>query len=244
MTAVDRSRVEAAQIAELASEFARTVILGVSLSDLTRLSQVDAVRRIASIQRNIVELRASVASLSERIEGLNALRSKYEPSSPAPGESDPGVQVQVSGGRFLALQRQMIGLESERVDTTEQLRKAEYDLRKYEATARVATKWDEIVKSKDTPESMLRQMAAILQEERNGLADDEENTSVVAAIADLEVPLASARARFEGTLITPSTVVVLREGPAVYWLILAGIAFGFAVWLFLARAVTFSTQES
>ena len=226
----------AVRLAELAIRYARHVLFRVTLTDWIPPWRAQVSREQVDIQAAILSDRASLSSISRRIDDLERLREKFKEIATV-NPQIAGVQVQVSGPRYLSIVQQLVGLESERIDLTENLRQTEASLPKIEALNRLVARFEEIFKAEPNAEQAVRQMEAVVLDELK--KSDAAATPLAERLAIVTVwkSVAGHRDRFIDGLFSPPTAVVRREAPLRSLFTFGGALLGLIGWLLSYRLI-------
>jgi hypothetical protein len=230
VSATDRDAKLAAEMADVALQFARDALLRISLMDAIRVWRVEAAAELATVRSEIITHRERIESLSRRITEMQRIRDSYRDGAPV-AAPDASVQVQVTGPRYLSPTQQIVGLEAERIDEAEQLKLAEQSVQRLETIGRIGGGFDKLLDGESDASKALQLMADELARQFGGSEHSAPPLPVTAAVSELERVLVGLRARFVDAAAIPRWPTVRREGPGRLLLAAGGALAGFAVWL-------------
>jgi hypothetical protein len=230
VSATDRNAKLAAEMADVALQFARDALLRISLMDALRVWNVESVAELAAARSAIINHRGAIESLSRRIGEMQRIRDSYRDGAPV-AAPDASVQVQVTGPRYLSPSQQVVGLEAERIDETEGLKLAEQSAQRLEMIGRIGSGFDKLLDGEIDASKALQLMADELARQFSGSERSAAPLPVAAAVSEMERVLVGLRARFVDAAAIPRTPTVRREGPGRLLLAAGGAVAGFAIWL-------------
>ena len=228
--ATDRDAKLAAEMADVALQFARDALLRISRMDALRAWNVEAAAELAAARSAIIAHRGTVESLSRRIAEMQRIRDSYRDGAPV-AAPDAAVQVQVTGPRYLSLSQQIVGLEAERIDETEQIKLAEQAAQRLEVIGRIGGGFDKLLDGESDASKALQLMADELSRQFGGSERSAAPLPVAAGVSEMERVLVGLRARFVDAAAIPRRPVARREGPGRLLLAAGGALAGFAIWL-------------
>ena len=230
VSATDRDAKLAAEMADVALQFARDALLRISLMDGLRVWNVEAVAELAATRSAIIAHRGTVESLSRRIAEMQRIRDSYRDGAPA-AAPDAAVQVQVTGPRYLSPSQQIVGLEAGRIDEAEQLKLAEQSAQRLEVIGRIGGAFDKLLDGESDASKVLQLMTDELARQFVGAERATVPLPQAAAVSEMERVLVRLRARFVDAAAIPRTPTVRREEPGPLLLAAGGALVGFAIWL-------------
>jgi hypothetical protein len=220
-TVTDRDPVKAQFIAEMAIRFVRYVALRVALTDLIPPWRQQIEREAMDWRVKLASMTSDLEASQRRIKDLEALRDRFKEFAAA-NPTVSGVQVQVTGPRYLSVVQQLIGLESERVDMREQQRQAIDAVTRTEVLRRLVLQFEEIYKTERNLDRATARMEEIaVAEVRAAEAPGVPLANRIAAIGALRT-ISGLRERFVDALFLPPSAVVRPDGLPRSWLLLAG----------------------
>jgi hypothetical protein len=220
----------AAEMADVALQFARDALLRISLMDAIRVWRVEAAAELSAVRSEIIVHRGNVESLSRRIGEMQRIRDGYRDAGPA-AAPDASVQVQVTGPRYLSPTQQIVGLEAERIDEAEALKLAEQHAQRLEVIGRIGGGFDKLLDDETDAGQALKLMADALARQFDGAGRTTAPLPVAAAVSEMERVIVGLRARFVDASAIPRTPIVRRQGPGGLPLAAGGALLGFAIWL-------------
>jgi hypothetical protein len=230
VSATDRDAKLAAEMADVALQFARDVLLRISLMDVLRAWNVEGAAKLAAVRSTIIADRGTVESLSRRIGEMQHIRDSYRDGAPVVAP-DTSVQVQVTGPRYLSPSQQIVGLETERIDVAEQLKLAEQSAQRLEVIGRIGGGFDKLLDGESDASKALQLMVDELARQFGSRERLAAPLPVAAAVSEMERVLVGLRARFVDAAAIPHAPIALREGPGRPLLAVGGALAGFAIWL-------------
>lgn len=225
VTVIGADREVTTRLAALAVEFARDTLLYAHVSKLIRAWSIDAIEEEARISSSKIAIQSDIQSLSNKLDALEKVRTKYQEINPSPASQS--VQVQVQGAKHLSPVQQVVGIESELVEKREALQLLEQRLVLKRTLIHFANGLRE-PPSKDSGRGYYARMEKafeLLKSQRIG--DAASNLSVAGALREVELGLASLRSRYLDTYFTPQ---LERSGFRAGTATVTGVGIGFVVW--------------
>ncbi|WP_076833871.1 hypothetical protein [Bradyrhizobium brasilense] len=223
-----KSSEDAVKTAELAVSFVRAALVQSALERHRReWGDVDA--RLSQLDADALRRKAAIASLDRSIAEMTKLRDTDKSEASGADTARSSIQVQVNGPAFLPAAQQLVGLQSQRIQEQEELKKIEDDIKRLESLRSFASRLASVFESEPDPLKALGKSLTEARDLRSRNTDVPQQLAADIAVSDLASDQ-KAYANSDGNLARPIarfTGYDLRSGVAL------GAVAGVAIWVAL-----------
>jgi hypothetical protein len=235
----DRDEREAERKQAIIVEYVVDTLLRSALMETLRVAFIDARSLSTELELSIARGRWKMESLARQIGQMDEIRDKYERATAGErgqrsGSDSETIQIPTSETRFLSPARQLIGLESERAQTIEDIRLATARRAYAAKTEQLCLETIKRADAEGDTRKILLSALAGLEEVRN--TDSGNPTAGVGdARKSLREALSVLRGRYLDLSAAASSRAVYRVVGAKRSSIGGGILVGFLLWLSVVR---------
>ncbi|MBW7970295.1 hypothetical protein [Bradyrhizobium sp. BR 10289] len=223
-----KSSEEAEKIAELAISFVPAAFIQNALERHRReWGDVDA--RLSQLDAEALRRKAQIASLDRSIVEMTKLRDADKSELSSTDIARSSIQVQVNGSAFLPAAQQLVGLQSQRIQEREELKKTEDEIKRLETLRSFASRLASIFGSEPDPLIALDKSLTEARDLRSRSTEVPQQIAADIAVSDLasdqkayanaESNPAHATARFTGYELRSGIGLGAVAGGAI-WIVL------------------------
>lgn len=225
-----RSEARAIAMVEVMVRHLMDTTLWHQLEDVARAWLLDQALENANARQALLEALDAQESMTRRLVAMRELRERNRGDGGAASTSDEGnVQVQVTDARFLSIGRQLLAMETERLDVVEGLRKQRERLLRGEMRLRLGELVNPFVfgERSSTAEQTLRAIRSMFTTESERLQRETSGENVSLAqrvVGEFDLVLRRLERRF--ILQRPEPVISRREAPSLLLTLFFGAVLG------------------